>query len=550
MSVIANLDILLGARTDGLDRGLSRSRTAIAGFGASVAKLGAAYLGASAGMNFLTSSIELAAEAEQAAVAFRVLLKDAGAAREMLSRLQEFAASTPFAFPELRESSRMLLAFGYSADEAMSQLKVLGEIAAGTSTPISQLAELMGKNKVQGIINTEDLNQLGGRGINVLDGLAKRFGINTTEVRKFASEGKIGFADLQAAMEDLANTDFAGLMDQQSETLSGRFSTLNDQIVEIKTTIGTELIPALAGGTEEAMTFARQFAAGLKEVSAVLRGDLTPAMILMADRKDDIAEQKVFLQMQHKAQRKLDALTHQYEMLEITKDAYDAAAAEIRASAPGQLKGDTVAIAAAQQKAAAEAAATAEAAAKKQKNDADAEAAPKTAESIANRIDQLKRLNDVQMFGADIAERNALLAAGATKQQLEQFDKLIQAKIDLDKVDAGRAMTEQFLTPLEAAARKLEEIQWLRDAGAITQETADRAAAAARRDAMPDSSTNVPSFGALQKGSVEAFSAALRNEKAGQQEKLQVEANKHLAQIATGVTQLNQTRPTPVRNAG
>ena len=548
MAIIANLDILLGARTEGLDRGLSRSRTAIAGFGASVAKLGAAYLGASAGMNFLTSSIELAAEAEQAAVAFRVLLKDAGAAREMLSRLQEFAASTPFAFPELRESSRMLLAFGYSADEAMRQLKVLGEIAAGTSTPISQLAELMGKNKVQGIINTEDLNQLGGRGINVLDGLAKRFGINTTEVRKFASEGKIGFADLQAAMEDLANTDFAGLMDQQSETLSGRFSTLNDQIVEIKTTIGTELIPALAGGTEEAMTFARQFAAGLKEVSAVLRGDLTPAMILMADRKDDIAEQKVFLQMQLKAQRKLDALTHQYEMLEITKEAYDAAAAEIRASAPGQLKGDTVAIAAAQQKAAE--AATAAAQATKQNDDAGAESATKTADAIANRIEQLKSQNEIQMFGADIAERNALLAAGATKQQLEQFDKLIQAKIDLDKIDAGRAMTEQFLTPLEAAARKIEEIQWLLEAGTINQATADRATAAARRDAMPDSSTNVPSFGALQKGSVEAFSAALRNEKAGQQEKLQVEANKHLAQIAIGVTHLNQTRPTPVRNAG
>lgn len=549
MSVIANLDILLGARTDGLDRGLSRSRTAIAGFGASVAKLGAAYLGASAGMNFLTSSIELAAEAEQAAVAFRVLLKDAGAAREMLSRLQEFAASTPFAFPELRESSRMLLAFGYSADEAMSQLKVLGEIAAGTSTPISQLAELMGKNKVQGIINTEDLNQLGGRGINVLDGLAKRFGINTTEVRKFASEGKIGFADLQAAMEDLANTDFAGLMDQQSETLSGRFSTLNDQIVEIKTTIGTELIPALAGGTEEAMTFTRQFAAGLKEVSAVLRGDLTPAMILMADRKDDIAEQKVFLQMQLKAQRKLDALTHQYEMLEITKEAYDAAAAEIRASAPGQLKGDTAAIAANQQKAA-EAAASATAAATKQKEDAAAEAATKTAEAVANRIEQLEREIEVQMFGAEIAERNALLAAGATKQQLEQLDQLTKAKRDVEKLDAGRAMTEQFLTPLEAATRKIEEIQWLLAAGAITPETADRATAAARRDAMPDSSTNVPSFGALQKGSVEAFSAALRNEKAGQQEKLQVEANKHLAQIATGVTQLNQTRPTPVGNAG
>lgn len=212
----------------------------------SVKSLAVAYI-AYRGAAFAKHGVSLAAEAEQSAVAFRVLTGDAELAAKTLGDLKQFAAETPFQFPEIRKAGQLMLAFGFSADEVSRQLYILGNIAAGTNTPIGELAELVGKARVQNTIYTEDLNQLTGRGINVLSGLAKQFGVMEDQVKKLASEGKIHFSDLQTAMENLSNTDFAGLMVEQSKTLAGQWSTLNDNIDALTVDITEELTPALKG---------------------------------------------------------------------------------------------------------------------------------------------------------------------------------------------------------------------------------------------------------------------------------------------------------------
>lgn len=213
----------------------------------SMKRIAAAYVGFSAIKSGASTMIELAAEAEQAAVAFRVLVGDAEIANGVLQEIRDFAASTPFQFPDLQNAARMLIAFNFSASEVTDQLRILGNIAAGTNQPIGELAELVGKARVQTTIYTEDLNQFTGRGINVLDGLAKRFGVTTAEVKKLASESKITFTDLQAVLEDLATGTgkFNGLMEEQAQTLSGTWSTLKDNVSAIATAMGTELLPAL-----------------------------------------------------------------------------------------------------------------------------------------------------------------------------------------------------------------------------------------------------------------------------------------------------------------
>ncbi len=185
--------------------------------------------------------MKLAGEAEQAKVAFEVLLGSGEAANKMLADLQKFAATTPFQFPEIRQSAQLLTAFGFSAEDVQQQLKVLGNIAAGTGQPITELAELVGKARVQNTIFSEDLNQLTGRGIPVLDLLAQRFGVTTDSVKKLASEGKIQFADLNAVLTALGDGSgrFAGLMEKQSATLLGTFSTLQDNV----SAVATRLVP-------------------------------------------------------------------------------------------------------------------------------------------------------------------------------------------------------------------------------------------------------------------------------------------------------------------
>lgn len=255
---------LTKASGDAMNKAASSAKS----WGSSLAKVAASYIGIRAVKSVISDSISLAAEAEQSSVAFRVLLKDAEKAKDMLAALKGFAASTPFQFPEIRDSGQMLLAFGFSASEVIGSLEMLGNIAAGTNQPIKELAELMGKARVQNTIYSEDLNQLTGRGINVLDGLAARFGITTDQVKKFASEGKIHFSDLQAVMQELSETDFAGLMTEQSKTLTGQWSTLKDELSAIKTELGEALLPLMKELVAVGLPSARSFKGGMQSIGS------------------------------------------------------------------------------------------------------------------------------------------------------------------------------------------------------------------------------------------------------------------------------------------
>ncbi|HEY0007528.1 MAG TPA: hypothetical protein VGB55_02290, partial [Tepidisphaeraceae bacterium] len=80
--------------------------------------------------DFIVNSVKLAAEAEQNAISFEVMLGSADKARKLMAEIQEFAASTPFELPELTGATRKLLAFGFAEDE------VIGKPAA-SGTPVA-----------------------------------------------------------------------------------------------------------------------------------------------------------------------------------------------------------------------------------------------------------------------------------------------------------------------------------------------------------------------------------------------------------------------------
>jgi tape measure domain-containing protein len=251
----------------------------------------AAYVGFHTVKGIVSSSIQLAADAEQTSVAFRVLLGDAGKAAEMMNQLQSFAASTPFQLTELQNAARLLVAFGFSSQQAMEQLRVLGNIAAGTNQPIGELAELLGKARVQGTIFSEDLNQLTGRGINVLDGLAARLGTTSDQVKKFASEGKVSFNDLNAVITELSQKNFGGLMAEQSKTIAGQWSSIKDDVAQIGRDIGGLMIPQLKKLTES--SYWRNFSAGL----SMMRGGES-AFDDLAKKEQRIMEEEQFRKRQ------------------------------------------------------------------------------------------------------------------------------------------------------------------------------------------------------------------------------------------------------------
>lgn len=189
-------------------------------------------------------AVTLAAEIEQVEVAFSTLLGSGEAAQDMIEGLQDFAASTPFQFPGLADAARSLVAFGIEAEDTIPTLRRIGDVAAGIGAPIGDIAEIYGKARVQGRLFAEDINQLTGRGIPIIGELATQFGVAESEVRKLVESGQVNFGHLEEAFKSLTSEGgkFEGLMEAQSQTVAGKWSTLKDNVGLTLTSLGQTII--------------------------------------------------------------------------------------------------------------------------------------------------------------------------------------------------------------------------------------------------------------------------------------------------------------------
>ncbi len=238
----------IGANSAPLEAALARVKGRLHSFGASLTAVGAGLGGVSAGvLGALAWPLQLAARLETTSAAFETMLGSAEATQAMLAKLQAFGAETPFEFPEIADAAKKLLAFGSSADGVTDELRMLGDIGSAVGVPLGDIAEIYGKARVQGRLFAEDINQLTGRGIPIIQALAKQFGVADSGVRKLVEDGKIGFPQLLAAFQAMtgAGGQFAGGMAKQSQTLLGQWSTLKDNIALAVLPIGQQLLPVV-----------------------------------------------------------------------------------------------------------------------------------------------------------------------------------------------------------------------------------------------------------------------------------------------------------------
>jgi tape measure domain-containing protein len=176
----------------------------------------------------IRSAVGLATQVETLATSFEVLLGSAGAARTMIDEINRFAATTPFEQMELAEVAKQLLAYGTAADQIIPTMRKLGDIAALSGANLADLAAIYGKVQAQGRLTAETLEGFQARGIPITRELANAFGVTEAQVRELVSQGKVGFADLQKAIEALTSQggQFAGGMEKLSKTTAGLWSTV------------------------------------------------------------------------------------------------------------------------------------------------------------------------------------------------------------------------------------------------------------------------------------------------------------------------------------
>ena len=239
-----------------LQKGFSLAGTALK------ASIGGVLAGGAAIMAGGVKAVNAAADFEQTKVAFTTLIGDAAKAEDTLAKLRDLGAKTPFEFPELADAGRKLIAFGEGADTVPETLRRIGDVSAGIQAPVNEIAELYGKARVQGRLFAEDINQLTGRGIPIIGQLAKQFGVSDSQVKKLVESGQVGFPAIEQAFVSMTSEggQFAGMMEAQSKTTKGLFSTLKDTINEVFLTLGQPINDAIRPLVEQAIGLVQQLA--------------------------------------------------------------------------------------------------------------------------------------------------------------------------------------------------------------------------------------------------------------------------------------------------
>lgn len=192
------------------------------------------------------AAAKVAGEMEQNAVAFTTLLKSADAAKVHLEALQAFALKTPFQFPELVKSSRLMQAMGFSVGKVIPMMTTLGNAVSamgGGNDMLQRIILSFGQMQARGKLTGEELRELAHANVPALALVATKLGITTAQAMKQMEAGGISAKVAMAAILEYMETRFKGGMEAQSQTMLGMWSNVRDKITFTLADIGKAMLP-------------------------------------------------------------------------------------------------------------------------------------------------------------------------------------------------------------------------------------------------------------------------------------------------------------------
>ena len=174
--------------------------------------------------------VRLGAQAESVNVAFTTLVGSERKAAEMLRQINDFAAHSPFGKMDLTQSAQTMLNFGVETGKVLPLLRQLGDISGGDKDKMSALSLVMGQVSSTGYLMGQDLLQFINAGFNPIQELSQMTGIAVDKLKDKMAKGQITYHNVEQTIAHAtgAGGKFNGMMDKQSQTLSGKFSTLMD----------------------------------------------------------------------------------------------------------------------------------------------------------------------------------------------------------------------------------------------------------------------------------------------------------------------------------
>lgn len=217
-----------------------------------------AYKAFGAAKNFMTDiftrGVDFHAFKQGAEVAFTTFLGDAEKAKKYMDDMYSFALKTPFAYPDLLESSRNLIAFGIQAENTFPIMQAIGDAVAGIgggNAEMQNMADIFGQIQSQGRITAMEINRLNQYGVNAYEILGKAAGKSAGEMRKEISKGAVDSGTAIAALVAGMNQQFGGLMEGVKGTWRGTIDSLNSSMRNAGAALTEPFIEPLTKGIQQ-----------------------------------------------------------------------------------------------------------------------------------------------------------------------------------------------------------------------------------------------------------------------------------------------------------
>ena len=186
-------------------------------------------------------------ELESQTKSLEVLTGSVQKATAIIKELQQLGAVTPFTSTELIDAAKRLNAFGVEGEKVVETTRRLADVAGATGAELQGLVTAYGQVQAKGRLQGEELLQFQERGIALQGELRKMYGMTGEEFQKALAKGRISAEAVEVALQRLTDTGgkYANGAIAQSETLQGKFSTLQDGVEQLARTIGVVMAPAL-----------------------------------------------------------------------------------------------------------------------------------------------------------------------------------------------------------------------------------------------------------------------------------------------------------------
>lgn len=184
----------------------------------------------------LSTGSTIAAQRETDQISFNTLFGSADIASQFLTELRKTAARTPFEYNDLTGMSKILNTYGYDENHILPTLEIVGDAGAALGMAvqdINEVATAIGRMNASGKTTLEYINPLQERGVDAVGALANHYEVSKGDIYEMISDGEIaGEEAARVILRSMADS-FAGAMQNQSQTMSGLQSTLEDANAEL-----------------------------------------------------------------------------------------------------------------------------------------------------------------------------------------------------------------------------------------------------------------------------------------------------------------------------